>query len=55
MAWGATSAELSVLEGNRRAQAFYRRRGWTTDGTTSSHEVGGVVVPVLVFRRPVTN
>jgi GNAT superfamily N-acetyltransferase len=55
VAWGAATAELSVLEGNRRAKAFYRRNGWTSDGTTSSHEVGGVVVPVLVFRRPVTN
>ena len=54
-AWGATSAELSVLRGNARAQAFYRRNGWRTDGTASSHEVGGVVVPVLVYRRPVTS
>ena len=52
-AWGCTDAELSVLRGNERAQSFYRRNGWTHDGTTSSHEVGGVVVPVLVYRRTV--
>jgi ribosomal protein S18 acetylase RimI-like enzyme len=50
-AWGCTSATLYVVRGNERAQAFYRRNGWTHDGTTSSHEVGGVVVPVLVYRR----
>jgi len=44
-----------VLRGNERAQSFYRRNGWTHDGTTSSHEVGGVDVPVLRYRRPVTN
>jgi len=54
-AWGCTDAELSVLRGNERAQSFYRRNGWTHDGTTSSHEVGGVDVPVLRYRRPVTN
>ena len=50
-AWGCTSATLYVVRGNERAQAFYRRNGWTHDGTTSSHEVGGVVVPVLLYRR----
>jgi ribosomal protein S18 acetylase RimI-like enzyme len=52
-AWGCTSATLCVVRGNERAQSFYRRNGWTHDGTTSSHEVGGVVVPVLVYRRRV--
>ena len=50
-AWGCTSATLYVVRGNERAQSFYRRNGWTHDGTTSSHEVGGVVVPVLLYRR----
>ena len=53
VAWGCTSATLCVVRGNERAQSFYRRNGWTHDGTTSSHEVGGVDVPVLVYRRSV--
>ena len=52
-AWGCDSATLCVVRGNERAQSFYRRNGWTHDGTTSSHEVGGVVVPVLLYRRPI--
>ena len=54
-AWACTSATLHVVRGNERAQSFYRRNGWTHDGTTGSHELGGVVVPVLVYRRPVTS
>jgi ribosomal protein S18 acetylase RimI-like enzyme len=53
VAWGCISATLYVVRGNERAQSFYRRNGWTHDGTTSSHEVGGVDVPVLRYRRPV--
>jgi GNAT superfamily N-acetyltransferase len=49
--WGCSSARLYVVRGNERAQSFYRRNGWTHDGTTGSHEVGGVVVPVLEYRR----
>ena len=52
-AWGCDSATLYVVHGNERAQSFYRRNGWTHDGTVSSHEVGGVDVPVLLYRRPV--
>ena len=55
IAWGCTSATLCVVRGNERAQSFYRRNGWTHDGTTSSHEVGGVDVPVLVYRRSVAS
>lgn len=51
-AWGCDTATLYVVRGNERAQSFYRRNGWSHDGTTSSHEVGGVVVPVLLYRRP---
>ena len=53
-AWGCTQAELWVLRGNERAQSFYRRNGWTHDGTTAEHDVGGAVVPILRYRRPVT-
>ena len=50
-AWGCTLAELWVLQGNERAQSFYRRNGWTHDGTTKPHTVGGVDVPALRYRR----
>ena len=53
-AWGCTHAELWVVDGNERAQSFYRRNGWTHDGTTAEHDVGGAVVPILRYRRPVT-
>jgi GNAT superfamily N-acetyltransferase len=53
-AWGCTRAGLWVLRGNERAQSFYRRNGWTHDGTTGEHDVGGAVVPVLRYRRPVS-
>ena len=45
--WGCTTAELWVLEGNERAQAFYRRHGWTHDGGRDVHPVGGADVPIL--------
>ena len=31
---GLHAAELWVVDGNERAQSFYRRNGWTHDGTT---------------------
>ena len=55
VAWGCVRATLFVVRGNERAQSFYRRNGWAHDGATSSHEVGGVDVPVLRYRRPVTS
>lgn len=48
---GCTDVELSVLRDNVRAQAFYRRNGWATDGTTRGHDVGGTDVPVLRYTR----
>ena len=55
VSWGCGTAELWVLEGNERAQSFYRRNGWTHDGSRASHGIGGVDVPVLRYRRPVTS
>ena len=55
VSWGCVGATLFVVRGNERAQSFYRRNGWAHDGATSSHEVGGVDVPVLRYRRPVTS
>lgn len=49
-AWNCTRALLWVLQGNARAQAFYRRNGWTLDGERASHEIGGALVPVLRYR-----
>ncbi len=48
--WGVTNAHLHVIEGNERAQAFYRRNGWRLCGQAGSHEVGGAVVPILEYR-----
>jgi GNAT superfamily N-acetyltransferase len=53
--WGCRTAVLWVLEGNERAQSFYRRNGWVHDGVRATHEVGGVDVPALRYRRPVTS
>ena len=48
--WGVAEAHLHVIEGNERAQAFYRRNGWRLCGPAGSHEVGGTVVPILEYR-----
>ncbi len=42
---GFTSAVLWVHPDNRRARAFYARRGWIDDGVDRQHEVLGVEVP----------
>jgi GNAT superfamily N-acetyltransferase len=49
-AWGSSTAHLWVVDGNERAQAFYRRNGWHHDGTRSKHEIGGAEVPILRYR-----
>jgi ribosomal protein S18 acetylase RimI-like enzyme len=51
--WGVAEAHLHVIEGNERAQAFYRRNGWRLSGPAGSHEIGGAVVPILEYRRVV--
>lgn len=48
--WGVADVHLHVIEGNERAQAFYRRNGWHLCGPAGSHEVGGAVVPILEYR-----
>ncbi|MFI6759120.1 GNAT family N-acetyltransferase [Micromonospora sp. NPDC050417] len=37
---GWRRAALWVLTGNTRAQEFYRRGGWTADGTTRTEQIG---------------
>ncbi len=50
---GFTHATLWVLEGNERAISFYRRKGWTADGTRRVDQgPGGVELPELRLRRP---
>ena len=51
--WGVAEAHLHVIAGNERAQAFYRRNGWSLCGPAGSHEVGGAAVPILEYRRVV--
>jgi GNAT superfamily N-acetyltransferase len=48
-AWSVDVAHLLVLEGNARAEAFYRRTGWTLRGPAGTHDVGGTQVPVLRY------
>lgn len=48
-AWNCSRARLWVLEGNARAQAFYRRNGWTSDGERGVSDVGGAIVPVVKY------
>lgn len=50
---GCTSTYLWVLDGNERAQAFYRRTGWTFDGTRDTHDIGGHAAEILRYSRPV--
>jgi GNAT superfamily N-acetyltransferase len=48
---GAVEAHLWLLVGNTRAQQFYERDGWTSDGTRRSDIVWGAQVDELQFRR----
>ncbi len=60
---GFTEAVLWVLEGNARAERFYRADGWAPDGGRRVERLGGawqesgrvadpVVLPELRYRRP---
>jgi GNAT superfamily N-acetyltransferase len=57
---GYREAILWMLEGNRRAEGFYERRGWTRDGGRRPAEYPGMSFPAgaeipleIRFRRPV--
>jgi ribosomal protein S18 acetylase RimI-like enzyme len=41
---GRRTLHLFVLEGNERAQAFYRRTGWRLAGDAGLHDIGGAEV-----------
>ena len=48
--WAVADARLHVIEGNERAQAFYRRNGWRVSGSAGWHEIGGAAVPIVEYR-----
>ncbi|MDR6970273.1 GNAT family N-acetyltransferase [Leifsonia shinshuensis] len=48
---GDAPAYLWVLDGNPRAEAFYRRNGFTRDGATSSHPAGSATLPTVRLTR----
>lgn len=48
-AWACSAAQLWVLDGNARAQAFYRRNGWAPDGSRDTNDIGGVLVPIVRY------
>ena len=50
--WDCSTAQLWVLEGNARAQAFYRRNGWALDGGRDTNDIGGAPVPIVRYRLP---
>ena len=51
--WGCDRAQLWVVSGNARAQAFYGKHGWVFDGTRGRNDVGGVDVGTERWTRPV--
>ncbi|HTR76083.1 MAG TPA: GNAT family N-acetyltransferase [Solirubrobacterales bacterium] len=48
---GFEAAVLWVLRGNERARSFYRREGWSPDGTSRVEQPYGIVSTVDRFRR----
>lgn len=48
---GYEEAILWVLEGNERAERFYRAAGWRSDGALKHAEIGGTQVRELRYRR----
>jgi GNAT superfamily N-acetyltransferase len=48
---GVVEAHLWLLAGNQRAQQFYERDGWTSDGTRRSDVVWGATVDEVAYRR----
>ena len=48
---GDAPAYLWVMDGNARAEAFYRRNGFARDGATTRHPVGDTSVPAVRMTR----
>lgn len=49
---GFREAVLWVLEGNERAERFYRLAGWTHDGGRKTEEFQGAVLTEVRYRKP---
>ena len=49
---GFREAMLWVLEGNERAERFYRLAGWSHDGGRKVEEFQGAVVTEVRYRKP---
>lgn len=47
--WACVDAQLWVVAGNQRAQAFYWHNGWAEDGTRSTHTIGGGTVEIVRY------
>jgi len=47
---GATTLLLWVLEGNRRARAFYEALGWVADGSRKTYDMGGFTTLEVRYR-----
>lgn len=52
---GCRHATLWVHAGNRTAQDFYRRNGWTADGIGRRATVWGVAVEEVGYHRAITS
>ncbi|WP_431221024.1 GNAT family N-acetyltransferase [Leifsonia xyli] len=48
---GDAPAYLWVMDGNARAEAFYRRNGFGRDGGTATHTLGATAVPAVRMTR----
>jgi ribosomal protein S18 acetylase RimI-like enzyme len=48
---GVVEARLWMLVGNTRAQRFYERDGWTTDGTRRMYNVWNIDLDEIEYRR----
>jgi GNAT superfamily N-acetyltransferase len=48
--WNCSTAQLWVVDGNARAQTFYRRNGWAPDGGRDTNDIGGALVPIVRYQ-----
>lgn len=51
-AQGFNQAILWMLEGNARADRFYRNDGWLPDGLHKQGDIWGLTLPEIRYRRP---
>lgn len=51
MSQGFAEAVLWMLEGNARADRFYRNDGWLPDGSQRHDTVWGITLPEIRYRR----